>query len=47
MTNKELDKRSEEINDEFADFINELENDEKNENANCNLDGSDCEACGS
>ena len=48
QTNEELNKRSEEVNDEFASFIEELENDEKNENANCSLDADDdCEACGS
>lgn len=33
--------------EDFADFINELETSDKNENAVCGLDGSDCEACGS
>lgn len=36
-----------ELDGDFADFVNELENSEKNENAVCGLDGSDCEACGS
>jgi hypothetical protein len=33
--------------DDFANFINDLENDEKNQNANCNLDGGECTSCGS
>ena len=47
LNNQELNERSEKVNAEFEDFIKELEQDEKNENANCSLDGEDCEACGS
>ena len=36
-----------EMQDGFEDFIDEMTNDEKNNNAVCGLDGSDCEACGS
>jgi hypothetical protein len=33
---------------DFADFVNELENSEKNSKAQCSIDnGEDCEACGS
>lgn len=32
--------------EDFADFINELENSDKNENA-CSVDNPDCEGCGS
>ena len=36
------------MDDSFADFVNELESSEKNKNASCNLDNpEDCEACGS
>lgn len=31
---------------DFEDFINELENDEKNNNA-CSIDNPECEGCGS
>ena len=34
------------FNDDFADFINELENSDKNNNA-CSIDNPDCEGCGS
>lgn len=34
------------ISDDFADFVNELENDKKNEKA-CSIDNPECEACGS
>lgn len=36
-----------ETNNDFASFVNELENSDKNENAVCGLDGSDCDSCGS
>ena len=32
---------------DFADFVNELENSEKNNNAQCSIDNPECEACGS
>ena len=32
--------------EDFADFINELENSDKNENA-CSISNPDCEGCGS
>jgi len=35
------------FDNDFADFIDELANDEKNDNANCSLDNPECEACGS
>ena len=47
LTNEDLNKRSEQVMDDFASFIEELENDEKNDNANCNLEGDDCLECGS
>ncbi len=34
------------VADSFADFVDELANDEKNENA-CSIDNPECEACGS
>ncbi len=34
------------MSDDFADFIDELQNSEKNESA-CSIDNPDCEACGS
>lgn len=42
MSDKNFD-----LPDDFADFIDELANDEKNNNANCSLDNPDCENCGS
>lgn len=33
--------------DSFDDFINELENSEKNDNAVCGLDSDECTSCGS
>ncbi len=33
--------------DDFADFINDLTNDEKNDNAQCSIDNPECENCGS
>lgn len=36
-----------ELDGDFADFVDQLENSEKNENA-CSIDNpEDCEACGS
>jgi hypothetical protein len=35
-----------ELSDDFADFVDELTNDEKNDNA-CSIDNPECEACGS
>ncbi len=33
---------------DFEDFVDELTNDKKNDNAQCSIDnGADCEACGS
>ncbi len=33
---------------DFEDFVDELTNDKKNDNAQCSIDnGEDCEACGS
>lgn len=34
------------IANDFADFIDELQNSEKNQNA-CSIDNPECEACGS
>lgn len=34
-----------ELNDDFADFVNELTNDKKNDNAQCSLDNPECESC--
>lgn len=31
--------------DDFANFINELESSEKNKNAQCSLDNPECESC--
>lgn len=36
-----------EISDDFANFVQDLENSEKNENAVCGLDGGECTTCGS
>lgn len=36
-----------EMDDSFADFVSELETSEKNESANCSLDGGECTSCGS
>lgn len=37
-----------ELSDDFADFVDELSNDAKNDKAQCSIDnGEDCEACGS
>ena len=47
INNQELNERSEKVNADFEDFIKELENDEKNNNANCSLDGGECTSCGS
>lgn len=47
LTPQEMNKRFEEVNAEFEKFCQELAEDEANENANCNLEGDDCEACGS
>jgi len=47
LTPEEMNKRFDEVNAEFESFIKELEEDEANENANCNLEGDDCVACGS
>lgn len=33
--------------DHFADFIKSLTESDKNDNAVCGLDGSDCDSCGS
>jgi len=35
-----------EFDDSFADFVDEMANDKKNENA-CSIDNPDCEGCGS
>jgi hypothetical protein len=34
------------FSNDFEDFVNELENSEKNTNA-CSIDNPECEACGS
>lgn len=34
------------LNNDFSDWVNELEADPKNENA-CSIDNPDCEGCGS
>ena len=36
-----------ELSNDFADFVSELENSEKNNNAQCSIDNPECEACGS
>jgi len=36
-----------EISNDFANFVQDLENSEKNENAVCGLDGGECTTCGS
>jgi hypothetical protein len=33
------------MNDSFADFIDELETSEKNDNAQCSIDNPECESC--
>ena len=30
---------------DFADFVDELTNDNKNDNAQCSLDNPECESC--
>lgn len=36
-----------EMNGDFDIFVNELESSEKNANAVCGLDSSECDSCGS
>ena len=31
--------------EDFADFVDELTNDEKNNNAQCSIDNPECESC--
>ena len=38
---------TEDWNQSFNDFVDELSNDEKNDNAQCSIDNPECEACGS
>jgi hypothetical protein len=33
------------MEDSFADFVNELESDKRNENAQCSIDNPECESC--
>jgi hypothetical protein len=33
------------VSDSFADFVDELSNDEKNDNAQCSIDNPECESC--
>jgi hypothetical protein len=33
------------VSDSFADFVDELTNDKKNDNAQCSLDNPECESC--
>ena len=47
-----IDKKITTMNDtdfgfenDFADFIDELENSEKNNNAQCSIDNPECESC--
>jgi hypothetical protein len=40
-------KKDFDYQDDFADFIDELENSEKNNNAQCSIDNPECENCGS
>lgn len=42
MNNTDFD-----FENDFANFVNELENSEKNNNAQCSIDNPECEACGS
>jgi hypothetical protein len=41
-----MSKNDFELNDSFADFVDELANSEKNDNA-CSIDNPECEGCGS
>lgn len=44
--NKETMKDDFATEDSFADFVDQLANDEKNSNA-CSIDNPECEGCGS
>jgi len=33
------------MNDSFADFVDELATSDKNENAQCSIDNPECESC--
>lgn len=33
------------FDDSMADFIDELSNDERNDNAQCSIDNPECESC--
>ena len=35
------------VSDSFADFVDEMSNDEKNDNAQCSIDNRECVAFGS
>ena len=35
------------VSDSFADFVDELSSNEKNNNAQCSIDNPECENCGS
>ena len=35
------------FSNDFEEFVNNLTNDEKNDNAQCSIDNPDCETCGS
>jgi len=41
-----MSKNDFELSDSFADFVDELANSDKNDNA-CSIDNPECEACGS
>jgi hypothetical protein len=36
-----------EFGNDFEDFVKDLTNDEKNDNAQCSIDNPECETCGS
>lgn len=46
LTKQEKEMDDFEMNDDFADFVDELTNSDKNDNA-CSIDNPDCEGCGS
>ena len=46
LTKQEKEMDDFEMNDDFADFVDELTSSDKNDNA-CSIDNPDCEGCGS
>ena len=44
--NDQQDIQDFEVDDSFADFVNDLTEDKANDNAVCGIDSSDCDSCG-